>query len=47
MIFQVPSFDGVLTNGLHIDGNFVEVDISLSFQEIAALDKLKVSKEGF
>jgi hypothetical protein len=34
-------------NGLHIDGNFVEVDISLSFQEIAALDKLKVSKEGF
>ena len=29
-------------NGMHKDGNFIEVDISLAFQEIVALDKNKV-----
>jgi len=29
-------------NGLLMDGNFIEVDISLSFQEVSALDKNKV-----
>jgi hypothetical protein len=32
--------------GMHTDGQFIEVDISLSFQEIVALDKAKV-REGY
>ena len=34
-------------NGLLQDGNFIEVDISLSFQEVKALDKLMVAREDF
>jgi hypothetical protein len=34
-------------NGLLIDGNFIEVDISLSFQEVSALDKNKVRDESY
>lgn len=34
-------------NGLLQDGNFIEVDISLSFQEVKALDKQMVAKEDF
>ena len=33
-------------SGMYSDGNFVEVDISLSFQEIVALDKQKV-RDGY
>ena len=32
--------------GMHTDGQFIEVDISLSFQEIVALDKAKV-RDGY
>jgi hypothetical protein len=34
-------------NGLLTDGNFIEVDISLSFQEVSALDKNKVRDEFY
>jgi len=34
-------------NGLLQDGNFIEVDIALSFQEVKALDKLMVAREDF
>lgn len=34
-------------NGMLIDGNFIEVDISLSFQEVSALDKNKVRDEFY
>ena len=34
-------------SGMHDDGNFVEVDISLAFQEIVALDKKMVDREGY
>lgn len=33
-------------SGMHFDGNFVEVDISLSFQEIVTLHKEKI-RDGF
>lgn len=33
-------------SGMHFDGNFVEVDISLSFQEIVTLDKEKI-RDGY
>ena len=33
--------------GLHTDGSFVEVDISLSFQEISALDKNMIKNEDY
>jgi hypothetical protein len=39
------SFNSIAT-GMHQDGNFVEVDISLSFQEIAALHKQQI-RDGF
>ena len=34
-------------NGLLEDGNFIEVDISLSFQEVKALDKQMVALEDY
>jgi len=34
-------------NGLLEDGNFIEVDISLSFQEVKALDKQMVAGENY
>lgn len=34
-------------NGLLTDGNFIEVDISLAFQEVSALDKNKVRDEFY
>lgn len=37
------SFNGTAT-GMHSDGNFIEVDISLAFQETVALDKAKVRR---
>lgn len=39
------SFNSTAT-GMHQDGNFVEVDISLSFQEITALHKQQI-RDGF
>lgn len=39
------SFNSAAT-GMHQDGNFVEVDISLSFQEITALHKQQI-RDGF
>lgn len=39
------SFNSTAT-GMHEDGNFVEVDISLSFQEITALHKQQI-RDGF
>ena len=40
------SFNATAT-GMYDDGNFIEADISLAFQEIVALDKEKVRKGGY
>ena len=40
------SFNGA-SSGMYYDGNFIEVDISLRFQEAVALDKEKVKNRGY
>lgn len=40
------SFNGT-SSGMYYDGNFIEVDISLQFQETVALDKAKVKNKGY
>jgi len=43
---NVQTVYNATANSMHTDGNFVEVDVSLTFKEIVALDKKKV-REGY
>lgn len=44
---NVQTVYNATANSMHTDGNFVEVDVSLSFKEITALNKAKVRDGGY
>lgn len=44
---SVQTVYNATANSMHVDGNFVEVDVTLNFKEIVALDKGKVRDKDY